>query len=157
VNRKRGQAVHAAETRRREVAQVQRRTSRDDNLGQLLSRCGERPLGIHRVFGIGRTVERCAQGAFIQFEAVGGIFHEQAVAQLERERRQLGEEKRFAALYPVYAHAAVCPRQNLRQRFAGGEASFLYVQLATEDARRHVGHRGSPLRQQPRRDEPQKQ
>src|SRR5690606_13461876 len=114
-------------------ALMQRRAARDHDFGELLAFLPERRVAIDGMLAVEDVVEGSAQLRFVSLEVLRRILDEYAIAGLQDERRQLGEEQRFATLHPVDAHPAVHLGKDLRQGLAGGEPVFLDVQLAAEN------------------------
>src|SRR3546814_7307164 len=68
------------------------------------------------MLAVGDIVERGPQLRLVGLEVFRRVLDEHAVAGLQDERRQLGEEQRFATLHAVDAHPAVRLGEYLGQR-----------------------------------------
>ena len=79
----------------------------DPRSGELLAFGRQRRLFVNRVFEIGFAVQRRTEDLLVMLEVLRRVLDEQSIARLERDRRQLGEEQRIAALDLVDTHLAV--------------------------------------------------
>ena len=141
MQRQRHQAIAAREARCGKTPQVQRRSARDDNLGELLALLAQRSLLVHRMLEVRHAEQRCAKQLFIVLEILRRILHEQAIRRLQHDRGQLGEKQRFAALNLVDAHLVMRFGKNFGERLAVGKTAFFDMQLRAEYPRGRVGHR----------------